>query len=104
MTEDEHYLVCLAEECTEVGQRVAKALRFGLDEIQRDQPLNNAERILDEFHDLFAVAAILQARGVLGHIIPTTDRILAKRLKIERFMTISRAQGVLADANSKEGE
>jgi len=32
MNRTEHLLVCLAEECAEVGQAVAKALRFGLDD------------------------------------------------------------------------
>ena len=96
MNETEHLLICLAEECTEVGQRVAKALRFGLGEVQAGQPLDNAQRILEEFHDLFAVATLLQARGTLGHIVPSVDQIEAKRLKIERYMKISREQGVLS--------
>ncbi len=95
MNEQEHLLTCLAEECTEVGQRVAKALRFSLDEVQPGQPLTNAERIVEEFHDLFAVATILEARGVIGHIIPTDEQIGAKRRKIERFMAHARLSGAL---------
>lgn len=95
MNRQEHLLTCLAEECTEVGQRVAKALRFTLAEVQPGQPLTNAERIVEEFHDLFAVATILQAEGVLGHVVPTLAQIEAKRQKIERFMAHARANGAL---------
>lgn len=58
MNRTEYLLCCLAEECTEVGQRVSKALRFGLREVQPMQPLNNAERIREEMRDLLAVGAL----------------------------------------------
>lgn len=96
MTEDEHLLLCLAEECDEVGQRAMKALRFGLSEVQPGQPLSNADRIMEEAHDLLSVLAILQRRGVLPSPVLTNDRIIAKEAKIARFMAISREQGVLA--------
>lgn len=97
MNRSEHLLECLSEECSEVGQRVSKALRFGLDEIQRDQPLNNAERIVEELRDLFAVTAILIEEGIIpGFVIVSQFDVEAKRDKIDRYMAISRAQGVLA--------
>jgi hypothetical protein len=34
INETDHLLACLAEECAEVSQRVMKALRFGINEIQ----------------------------------------------------------------------
>ena len=45
LTRQEYLLICLGEECDEVGQRVTKALRFGLSEVQHGQPLNNGDRI-----------------------------------------------------------
>lgn len=65
MTETEILLCCLAEECAEVAQRVSKALRFGLGERQPGQPLDNAERIVDELNDLITVADMLVERGIL---------------------------------------
>lgn len=95
MNRSEHLLTCLAEECAEVAQRVSKALRFGLNEIEAGQPLRNRDRIDDELRDLISVALILHAEGVLGFVIPDIGEQQAKRQKIERFMAISREQVVL---------
>ena len=98
MNRREHLLACLAEECDEVGQRVMKALRFGLNEVQSGQALTNAERIAEELKDLFAVSTILQAENVLpSPCQPSAEQALAKLEKIERFMGISRREGVLTD-------
>lgn len=96
MNRTEHLLECLSEECSEVGQRVSKALRFGLNEVQRDQPLNNGERIVEELRDLFAVTLILIEEGLLPNFDFVEDvGVEAKRAKIERYMAIARQQGVL---------
>lgn len=99
MNRTEHLLVCLAEECSEVGQRVSKALRFGLDEIQRDQPFNNSERIVEELGDLYSVVSILIADGILPPFSIPQKTVDAKRAKIERYMEISRATGALAGSS-----
>ena len=95
MNRSEHLLTCLAEECDEVGQRVAKALRFGLREVQAGQPLTNDDRICDELRDLISVAHILHSEGVIGWFMPDLGETNAKRRKIEKFMAISHEQGVL---------
>jgi hypothetical protein len=95
MNRTEHLLTCLAEECAEVGQRVSKALRFGLSEVQPGQPLRNSDRIEEELRDLFAVASILAAEGVIGWCLPEQIEVSTKLAKIEKFMSISREQGVL---------
>lgn len=98
MNRSEHLLTCLSEECNEVGQRVSKALRFGLTEVQRGQPLNNAERIVDELNDLFAVIAILIEEGILPDFLDGSGEALtdAKRAKINRYMEIARSTGALS--------
>jgi|TARA_A100001391_G_C5082480_1_gene280248 NTP pyrophosphatase (non-canonical NTP hydrolase) len=94
MNRREYLLTCLAEECTEVGQRVSKALRFGLGEIQPGQPFTNAERIAEEMGDLCDVYRILVNEGVLPVAAVNAETKLAK---IERFMAISREQGTLQE-------
>jgi NTP pyrophosphatase (non-canonical NTP hydrolase) len=90
----EHLLTCLAEECAEVAQRVSKALRFGLSEVQPGQASDNADRIADEVGDLISVIGILVDEGIIPDPIPDQREKLAK---IERFMAISREQGTLDD-------
>lgn len=97
MNRQEMLLEHLAEECNEVGQRVSKALRFGLKEVQKNQPLNNAERIIEELHDLISVAYILQEEGLIGDINPTPWTIEQKRLKIEKYLAYSKELGTLTD-------
>jgi len=97
MNRPEYLLECLSEECNEVGQRVSKALRFSLQEIQPGQPLNNAERIVEELRDVLAVTLILIEEGVLPNFDFVEDvGAIAKRLKIEKFMSISRETGALS--------
>jgi NTP pyrophosphatase (non-canonical NTP hydrolase) len=93
MNRTEHLLACLAEECAEVAQRVSKALRFGLDEVQPGQASDNADRIADELGDLISVVEILVMDELIPEPIPDWREKLAK---IERFMAISREQGVLS--------
>lgn len=97
MNRQENLLNHLTEECNEVGQRVSKALRFGLNEIQSGQLLDNAERILEELHDLISVALILQQEGVIGKVIPTVAQVEAKRAKIEKYLELSRSLGCVID-------
>ena len=49
----------LQEECNEVGQRASKLSRFGYDEIQPGQSLNNLERLEDEIDDLLLRRTLL---------------------------------------------
>ena len=98
MNREEYLLTCLAEECAEVAQRVSKALRFGLNEVQPGQPFTNAERIADELTDLIAVAHILHQEGAFAGYLPDLGGAAQrdKLAKIERFMAISREHGTLA--------
>lgn len=98
MNINEHLLTCLAEECSEVAQRVSKALRFGLDEVQAGQPLTNAERIAEEMVDLNAVCCLIQAHRLLPRAcFPTPEQAEAKAKKISRYLEISQREGALSD-------
>lgn len=95
LTFDQHLMVCVAEECDEVGQRIAKALRFGLNEVQPGQGLTNAQRISGELTDLLVVARVLMARGIIPPFDPTAETFNAKMDKILTHMPIGQANGVL---------
>lgn len=96
MTRTEHLLCILAEECSEVAQRVSKALRFGLGEIQPGQDKTNARRIMDEVNDFVAVYQMI-AGSALHPAMPEfncnpsecLDAILAKQGKVEKFLKYS---------------
>lgn len=94
MNRTEHLLSCLAEECAEVAQRVSKALRFGLDEVQPGQPLANAERIAGELVDLLAVVGMLESEGIIE--VPRDQvAINRKKDKVRTFMAYAAECGAL---------
>lgn len=95
MTRVEHLLICLMEECNEVSQRVSKALRFGLDEIQPDQEFTNAQRMIAELQDLMAIVHMLNQAGVIPDQWLSFPAIKSKELKVEKFLEYSRQCGTL---------
>lgn len=90
MTREEHLLVQLAEECAEVAQRCAKALRFGMDEVQEGQTLTNHARISEEMDDLMAVYQMLNLRSI------STMALHEKRKKVEKYLAYAREIGTLS--------
>lgn len=103
MTRLEHLLITLGEECNEVGQRLSKAARFGLTEVQPGQPLSNAARIMEEYADLVAVMEMLQAENPpIEHACVELKASFgclkaAKKSKVERYLAYSRQCGLLDD-------
>lgn len=78
-----------AEECMEVAQRLIKASRFGLTEVQPGQSWDNRQRVLIEYSDLVGVLRMLgldDAQPVL---------IEEKQAKVEKFLRYSAECGVL---------
>lgn len=98
MTREEHLLECLTEECAEVIQRVTKAQRFGITEAQRDQPLDNRDRLTLEVIDLLAIIDMCAEAGLLNlPPIPTLSIGKSnKRSKVERYLEYSRLHGRLS--------
>ena len=101
ITETDHLLVCLAEECSEIQKRACKALRFGLDE--RDPTIPDApterERLIQEIVDLLAIVEMLEDRNVIriGDTRSALRRseIREKKNKVLRFFNYAREAGVL---------
>lgn len=57
MNRYEHLLIKVMEECDEISQRAAKALLFGMYQIQSEQPFTNAERIILRYRSTFSIFA-----------------------------------------------
>lgn len=86
LTIDEYYLQYLAEECVEVAQRVSKAIRFGITEIQPGQDMNNAIRLTAEMADVFGVWEVLVERGLVPKVTGAQiDRKLERMAKYLKF-------------------
>lgn len=96
MNRTEHLLTILSEECNETAQRVSKALRFGLNEVQLTQQLTNADRIVYEFNDIVAVMEILHKEGLLKKVIDR-EAIEKKKQKVTEFLEYSKACGTLIE-------
>lgn len=94
MTREEHLLTIAAEECAEVAQRLSKALRFGMDEVQPGQELTNRERIYEEYWHLRAVLGMCEI-DAWGTSSDSTAAEGGKVLKVEQFLEYSRQQGTL---------
>lgn len=92
MNRTEHLLACLAEECAEVQQAVAKALRFGLDD-GYTQDGTNAGDIMKELDDLIGVAEMLRDEGVLKGL--TRAAVDAKKAKVLHWMKYAEERGTL---------
>ena len=104
MTRDEHLMSIGMEECAEVAQRLSKALRFGLAQVQPSSSadglhpaggnpsgLSNCQRVQEEFADLVAVLEMLDPQ--LTHV--TAMQIAAKREKVEKYLRLSERCGTL---------
>lgn len=88
MTEQEHLLTCLMEECAEVAQRASKAIRFGMEEVQLGQDLDNHRRLEHELGDLLGVVDLLR-------LTPSALSRGKKAAKIKRWMNYARERGTL---------
>jgi hypothetical protein len=96
MNKNEHLLVILAEECSEISKDVSKSLRFGLDEWSPYDPeqLPNRHKISQEITDLLAVAEMLVEEGVIGKF---DERVFIdrKKEKVKKYMEYSKNAGTL---------
>lgn len=97
MTETEHLLVVLAEECAEIQKETCKALRFGLDD--RNPEIANSptqrEHIRQELCDLLGVVEMLVAKGAITDPRNDRQRIFFKQARVVRFMRYAVQAGAL---------
>lgn len=95
MNKTEHLLTCLAEECAEVGQAAAKALRFGVDGMSPNGGLPNKEYIVREVNDVLAIIELLIDHGLKLDGIGDQIAIDEKKAKVAHFMEYAEKRGTL---------
>ena len=96
MKRHEHLLAIAEEECAELAQRLSKALRFGIAEVQPvstggDGVTDNRQRIREEYIDVVAMMEMLDI------VPPCTDEKDRKKAKVIRFLAYSAECGTLED-------
>jgi NTP pyrophosphatase (non-canonical NTP hydrolase) len=97
MVRVDHLRLCLIEECDEISQRMTKLMRFGPNEVQPEQSLNNTERLVDELNDLMGVIELLIQEGALPLNWVKLEKVNAKKLKVEKFLLLSKQCGTLVE-------
>lgn len=95
MNHTEHLLTCLAEECAEVQQAIAKALRFGLDDGYPGAGATNAQDIGREFIDVVAVMEMLVDTGVIKLPPNRLARTEQKKSRVNEWMAYAEQHGTL---------
>ena len=106
MTEQDHHFMIAMEECDELSQRISKAARFGLEQVQEDPDdkpeenphrLNNRERIREEFIHVFAMLDLIDPRILSGLVVSFDVQMgmLRKREKVQKYFERSRREGRL---------
>jgi Cu/Ag efflux pump CusA len=73
------------KECVEIQQRATKLLRFGIAEVQIDQPHDNAYRLGLEVGDLLEVLDLALAAGIFPAEAVAAGRH-HKRAQLDRYM------------------
>jgi hypothetical protein len=99
----EHLLTCLAEEAAEVAQDCCKALRFGLNDRNVENPTGptNRERLVVELNQLVAVADMLTTNGDIPEDWFKQSIQAEKRVKVRKFMTYAEEVGSLQKPSKK---
>ncbi len=93
----EHLFTILGEEGAEITQRTSKVNRFGIKEVQPGQEKTNAQRVVEEYADVLAVAEMLQDEGVI-ELTGIGKLMDAKKIKVEKFLEYSAKQGTLTES------
>jgi len=95
MDRKSYLLICLAEECSEITQRVSKALRFGLTEVQPGWNADNITRLCSEVNDLLGVVEMCK-KDVPGFNL-NPEQIELKKEKVERYFAYSKKMGIVKE-------
>ncbi|MFW8054257.1 hypothetical protein [Vagococcus fluvialis] len=96
MNLEEYLLVSLMEECAEITQGAAKALRFGLDDCHPDRPNEtNEQDILVEMYQLQMVFEKLIKENIITDLPENMKDIIKEKKirKIEEYIEYAKEKG-----------
>ena len=104
MTLIQYLCQLLSEECGEIIQRASKLSRFGADEVQSNQELDNFERLRAEKVDLMVVYnLLLQATGRQDECVSFShDERIKKEQKLLTFTRYSVKCGAISEGVYRE--
>jgi hypothetical protein len=80
----------VSEQCSALTVRVSKALRFGLNEVQKGQLLSNMQRISIELNDLRATSELLEQKGIVNF-----SQLLEKKHRLAYFIAVAKNEGII---------
>lgn len=95
MNKQEYLLTVLSEECSEIIKDVAKAQRFGLNDVNPTTGKTNKEAIQAEVNDAFGTLFLLSEAGFLDTDFISEELALKKAEKVKKWMKYSEEQGCL---------
>ena len=110
LSKEQYLLTMVAEEASEIAEeaakltkRATKAVRFGLDEVQEGQQLDNKQRIgvvvmmmVAELNDLIATMELLGLESdKLFDDFRYQPQIDAKKERIAKYMKLSKSRGIV---------
>lgn len=85
MNLEQHLLLKLSEEASEISQIASKAIQFGLINVEPSTGKFNIDRIKEEINDLLGVIELLNNTISFGFS-PDEKAIEAKGLKVIRYL------------------
>lgn len=99
LTEDQHLLVRLGEECNEICQRISKLLTYGPAEQENARELTNMSRLEMEIIDFQAVLEMCISRDMFQVIAGGSEGLerikLRKKMKVQDYMGYCHKIGML---------
>jgi len=103
MTRQEHLVLLVMEEASEVTQEASKVLRFGPDEIYPLINKKNSQRLREEINDFRVVVDMLTETGFFDRTTLREEAGKEKRNKVEWHINHSKKLGIIGEDIISQG-
>mgnify|MGYP000218128428 CR=1 FL=1 len=106
MDEEQYILNRLDEECKEVGHECSKAMNFGLDSFNPDDPykITNRTKITNELNDIMGVVEIMIDLKIIDEDWFDEMKVAHKKAKVLKLSQVSIDRGRLDTGSFECGE